>query len=194
MRDNIKTNYKGSFTVEAVLIMPIVLAVVFALIIMSFYMHDMCVIRSIADRNISEICKVKESGAPLSFSEYAKENWLQNNLAMIGIYFTDTQKDKITEAVENEIKDRLFLFEITTCSISEQFQKVTLTVNAKARMPIPFIESLMPKRERSFNSYATIYNPTVSVRYGKIIYSELSKTRLYEKVLALIEKARGYLL
>lgn len=174
--------WNASFTVEAVFVFPLVLFVLFALIYMSFYLHDMCVMRTIADTVVSEICHVKEQDGILDFEA-----------TIVGVILSDEEKEEIRTAVESDLRGKLFLCNYDGCDLEVFLSRVSLTVNCSAVIPFSFVTVFLPNPEISVSSYGTIHDPAITVRYGKLIYDTFEQTTIFEQLTTLLEKARDYI-
>ena len=188
-----KKELTASFTVEAAMVMPIVLFVVIALLYMSFYLHDLCVIRSISDQMVSELCHIKESGVGRSVKESGTESWVSENLSMLGVHLSDEDKSLIYSIMEDSLKGKLFLFSYEGCGVNVSFQRVTLQVETKISLLSGTVQGFLPSSEIRTVSYGTVHQPSVSVRAEKLVFSEFERTKVFDNIQSLLSKVREYI-
>lgn len=188
-----KRELTASFTVEAAMVMPIVLFVVIALLYMSFYMHDLCVIRSISDQMVSELCHIKESGVGRSVKESESESWILENLSILGLHLSEKEVTLIQGIMEDSLRGRLFLVSYESCEVRVSFQRVTVQVDAKTRFSHGFVQGLLPSSDIRIISCGTVHQPSVSVRAEKLVFDEFEKTKLFDSIQSLLSKVREYI-
>lgn len=188
-----KNEVTASFTVEAAMVMPIVLFVVIALIYMSFYLHDFCVIRTVSDQMVSELCHVKEGGAGRNVAVTGAESFLSQNFSILGLQLSEEKKNMIYNTMESSLKGKLFLLSYKSCEVSIAFQKVTLQVYAKGGISSRLVQRLLPPLNIHITSYGTVHQPAVSVRAEKLIFDEFEKTKVFDRIQSLLNKVREYI-
>lgn len=155
------------------MVMPIVLFVVIALIYMSFYLHDFCVIRTVSDQMVFELCHVKEGGEALQLSK-EKKNMIYNTM-------------------EDSLNGKLFLLSYKSCEVSIDFQKITLEVCGKGDVSIRLVQRLLPPLNVHVTSYGMVHQPAVSVRAEKLIFDEFEKTKVFDGIESLFNRVREYI-
>lgn len=182
--------FEGSFTLEAVFIVPIVLFILFAVIDMSFYLHDQCVLHSVSDQLVFELCHVreKETGRKEVIYEDAQEQ-----SSVLGLSLSREEKQRVNEVLRESLKQRLFISQYSGCEITILFHRLTLISIANARIPMPFLKMLLPGQEIKVCSSGSIHDPAMTVRYEKMIYEEFERTKISTKLQELIEKVEDYI-
>lgn len=118
----------GSYTVEAALLMPVLLAVVMAVMYAGFYMHDKAVLMDI----LSEVT-AGEADAAVYGTGSTEQTW-KTLLEDRGTwYFLKgiSKEEKDAASLTEEMNRRCMMFRITQCSISVFPRKVTMTVEAE---------------------------------------------------------------
>ena len=183
----------ASFTVEAAMVMPIVLFVVIALIYMSFYLHDFCVIRSISDQMVSELCHVKEGGTGMNAAASESESFLSQNFSVLGLQLSEEKKNMIYNTMQGSLEGKLFLLSYKSCEVSMAFQKVTLQVYAKGGVSSRYVQRILPPLNIHITSYGTVHQPAVSVRAEKLIFDEFEKSKVFDGIQSLLSKVREYI-
>lgn len=151
---------QGSYTVEASFLMPLLILFMVFIIYFGFYLHDVCVVTAILNRQEETISYEMKSKSRLSkerVKQYEKEcveqakNWLllgKNVTAQINL---KGRKAKIELIAEETYPVRLFV-------------------------AIPGMKSIQKERTIFF------HNPEYAVRIGYAIYEEVSGLKVYEKL------------
>lgn len=133
----------GSYTVEAALLMPILIAVIMAVMYAGFYMHDKVVLMNI----LSEVTAGEADAAVYGTGDMG-EAW-KNLLGDRGTWYFlrgISEGEKDDASLTEEMNRRCMMFRITQCSISIFPRKVTMTVEAecmcKRFLAAPFLRRM----------------------------------------------------
>lgn len=133
----------GSYTVEAALLMPILLAVIMAVMYAGFYMHDKVVLMNI----LSEVT-AGETDAAIYGAEGMGQTW-KTTLEDRGTWYFlrgISQKEADTASLTEEMNRRCMMFCVTQCTMSIFPRKVTMKVEAecmcKGFLAAPFLKPI----------------------------------------------------
>lgn len=140
MKEDIKNKSpyvtRASYTVEAALILPMVIFVIMALIYMSFYMHDKMKIQAIINSNILQ-------GGLMVKHEWNTDNNETDyiNIDNRGIYYpvigeTEDEVHKIKENLKNELSGKLYIAEIRDIVVEADHLKLSIKIEAVMNISI----------------------------------------------------------
>ena len=175
----------ASYTVEAALIMPIIIFVIMALIYMSFYMHDKSKIQAILNATM------------IQASQMVKHEYIIDNkeidyihLDDRGIYFPvvgnlEVEKNKMIESLEKQLDKGLFIANIDDVVIDITHTKVAIKV--EAIMNISFLRIKEYFRgsgtKITISSVGRIHYPAEFVRRLDVIEGTLEDVEGYDQIM-----------
>lgn len=179
---------KGSFTVEAAFVMPIVIFFLLLLIYVGFFFHDRCTIQAVVDGVVADLCRVRESGTQME-ELLSKEDWYGKGWFGSLLYSLDSEaKQKISENLYEQCEGKLFFLKIQESEINVAIHTVNVTVTATPVYPLSFIQSVLQVKEVHILSEGKIHDPAKTVRYGKIIFDEFERTKLFSSIEGILSK------
>lgn len=181
--------WKGSITVEAVFVVPIIIVVLISLIYMSFYMHDVCVIKSISDEILWDLTHVKESGLGAHRSKEDKQEYD----TLFWLSWSETDEKAIEHIVESSISQKLFLFSYESCVINANFKSIESKIIARKNNRLPFIQVFIPSIQVTITSYSALHQPVMNVRVGKELYAFIEDNPTVEAIKKIIVKLKPYI-
>lgn len=119
----------GSYTVEAALLMPILITVLMAVIYAGFYMHDKIILRNI----LAEITEKNVYTIEYGLQDTAKE-WKSEMEKRTIWYFLNgcSKKEANTDFLTEEINRRCMLFRVRQCTINRFPAKFVMKVEAES--------------------------------------------------------------
>lgn len=179
---------KGSFTIEAVFVLPTVIFTMVFIIYLSFYLHDYCKIQGMADHVLNK--------AALNIKH-------KSDIITGEIYYDDINKGVFTrlfegkEKAEGEIEDYLyaelstglFATKINEVSISAKITHITIMVKGRFQMPIggvPLLSSF--DRLLKVEADALYHYPGDVVRMSEVILDTGTKIKGFDKLKEIIEE------
>ena len=171
------TYIKGSFTVEAAVLIPLILFIIFTFIYVAFFLHDYCVLHAVSGQVVSELCHVKEQGGTFYDGESEK----------------DEDQFKMNEKIEKELERKLLLYSYYDSDSSISLQRVIVRLRAEANMPFYLQSFHLFPTEVEVKAEGNIYDPTTSVRAGDIILKEIKKTKIFDKAQDMFQKVKAYI-
>jgi hypothetical protein len=171
-----KDHNKGSLTVEAALIMPIVIFIIFAVMYLSFYLHDRCRIQGIVDRTLHKAELTLKHKADFPSGEVKFEDI--NDRGVFYLFFDNTKNDEenIGAYLQNELKRGLFFIKIN--SINVTVNKFGIAISVEAKVPISFfgVTNLWkPNYLVLTNASGPIHNPAETIRLSEVVLQTGSK-------------------
>jgi hypothetical protein len=138
---------KGSFTIEAALIMPLILGTIVALLYMSFFLHDNAVIKE---------------GTILLTNRYTNERNLSNTQI----------KQKIQENIRPVILDKVIVTKNITTTIEVENKLITISSSGTFQFPSMYIVTTIFNRGNitiSTTKSIKRYNPVAFIRNCRIV-------------------------
>lgn len=124
---------KTSFTIEASLVMPIVIGSLIFILIMCFYLHDKIVIKGISFETA-------------------------NKYAILYLNNEDTSKKNIKKIFNKLIKNRLLIIKKTNFKLLKSKDKITVKVCSKTNIPIlPTLYQLIHNKEIEIKEESSAY-------------------------------------
>lgn len=190
-KEPIKTRTRdinGSITVEAAFVMPMIILSIFALIYLSFLLHDQNRIQGTVDQVLhNATITVKHNADPRTGAiDYEK-------LIDRGVFYFLSQDTKQENAnVENylrqELEGGLFQFEIKLLKVEVEAFRINVEVVAMTKVKLPFVQKLFRRfsYSRTFAS-AHIHNPAETIRCSEIILETGSNIKGVEELKNMLE-------
>lgn len=180
---------RGSITVEAVFVFPIVFFIILAIIFFTMYLHDRTIIGCV----MNEACErfgqtVKQPTDYESGVIYYDKMTEKSLLAK----YTESYSKEISsmeDAIRNTLKKRMMLSEVMDVQAKKGINDITLTV--KTKNTIPFLHALVYLAGIQTCTYEVkggIYNPSEYARAAGVSLDVLSQTAAYDKVQEIVDK------
>ncbi|MDF2609909.1 MAG: putative rane protein [Lachnospiraceae bacterium] len=181
----LKTKVKGSYTVEAAFLMPMVLFVTIAVLYLGFYLHDRARVQSIMNDALTNSRSLIQYEADMNTGsiDYAayrdRDIWYP--------YFNEFKEKEggIIAYVTNQFEKGLFLTKLEDAEVT--INTFDITINASIRMDFPFFELqqiLVNSSQQETISYTN--NTIFSVEFIRIYDTFLGvaeKTELVQEIL-----------
>lgn len=182
-----KRHVRGSLTLEAAFVMPIILYSIFALIYLGFYLHDYCKIQGLVDRTLYKAGAVlqkgmdPESGA-LPYEQHREE----------GIFETITgskeRKETLYIYLERELSKGLFLSKVREITINTGYTTVSAIVLVETKVSLPGIQPLFRKLSKvEIKEEEILHNPAESIRKYEVILETASEIKGADQLKKTIE-------
>lgn len=177
---------KASYTVEAALIMPIIIVVIMALIYMSYYMHDKSRIQAIIDSNIIK------SGLIIKHESDTESNELDYiNIDSRGIYYpvigdTDEEKERIIKDLNNQFSANLYIAQIENIIVDADHSNICIKVEVLMNISILRVKELFTGSGTNITilSNGRVHYPGEFVRKFDAVEGVIDDVRGYDQVLS----------
>ena len=180
----------GSFTVEAALVVPLVIFVIATILSFGFYLHDLCAVRAVAETLVEQLCHVKDTESQI-YEQIGKDADFHSTL--LGFQLGEQERKELEQLLIRAAEQRLILGHVKMCKLICRGATVRADIQVSAELSVPMIRSILPELTDRVVEEGTIYDPVRTVRYGRMIYDELERTRLYESIQSLLERMENYL-
>lgn len=165
-----RSSFKGSITVEASFIMPIVIFTIIALIYMAFYAQDINRIQSSTDISLH-----KASFALKHSSDLVTGRVFYENIGDRGVFFAlldnSAQKEEaIKKLMERYLSGKLYMLKEFRVKIVTTNSKLTVVLIAKGTIPLPILkEVFQPYSEIIIYEEYIVHNPAETLRSMEVI-------------------------
>lgn len=173
---------KASFTIEAVIILPIVLFTMVFIIYLSFYLHDYCKIRGITDGVLHKAAINSKHEADI---EKGRVNYDEINKGIFSRMLEgSTIKEKEIEAYTNKLLSRgLIATRITDVNVTMKAMSLTARVEGDFMFPFRGLQWIIPLDKALIIEAKSAYHyPADSVRMSEVILDTGSRIEGLDKI------------
>ncbi len=179
----IRKNIRGSLTVEAAFIMPMVIFIVFAIMYLTWYLHDTCRIRAAVDKTLHKAMMSVKHETNISTGETDYVNINSRGVFYLPFGSTRPDEDRILKNLNNELKDGLFLIRISNTEVSVDKFNIYITVEADAAVSVKGGASfLKPNLKIKVQEKGQIHNPAEMLRLSEVVLDTASKIKGVEEL------------
>ncbi len=182
-----KKKMEASMTVEAAFVMPIVLFSVIALILMSFYLHDICTIQNVVDDTLhrTSLQLKHETDNQTGKVKYGQINDRGVFFAISGGF--DQEQEKIQTYLNQKLSSGLFLSIITGVHTSVSKSGIQIQVDTDLKIYLPVFSNLLLKR-RQFKEEAGLHDPAQTIRMTAVILETGQQIKGMDQLKEIISK------
>ncbi len=172
-----KNKSKGSFTVEAALVLPIVLFVILAVIFLSFYLYDVCRIEGITDKILHQAAMRMKHESTLATGEIDYQNINDRGVFYLITGSTEEEEAEIEAYLWQELTTGLLCTEVTNIKVTAGKRKVTAAVEAESGVLIKGIWNYFRPKGFVYEIARPVHNPAESIRFSEVILETGSKIK-----------------
>lgn len=182
------SSLKGSITVEAAFLMPFVIFTIFALMYLSFNLHDRCVIQGKMNQALHKAGITVKHEADIASGEINYE--MIGDRGVFYLLFGDSKSDekKVEEYLKQELTRGLFLSSITGVDVSIDKFRIICIVEGKLQISLPGFRYL---RERlstiKIQGEYQVHNPAEVIRGFEVVLDTGSQIKGIDKLKDSIE-------
>jgi len=173
-----KKNESGIITVEAALIMPLIVFILFALIYLSFYLHDRCKVQGVIDQTLHKAGLTVKHEADFSTGEVFYEEINNRGVFYLPFADTGTEEDNIRNYLQTKLKSGLFLARIIDLQVD--VGKYNITISVEAEIPISLLgvtDIWKPNNRMIVEGKSQIHNPAETIRFCEVILDTGTKVK-----------------
>ena len=182
----------ASITLEAVFVMPIVILMVFALLYLSFFLHDRCRVQGIVDQalHMASISFKHEADLDTGRVDY-------DTIGDRGVYYQlqgdrSVLEEKLLTYLGRELSSGLWLSKVNKLQVIVQRQEMRIIVGTETSVSIPFIKELFAAVSYTeIEENSSVHDPSETIRYCEVILDTGSQIKGVSKLKDTIEKALG---
>ncbi len=187
-----KRQIRGNFTVEAALLLPMILFIIYSMVCLSFYLHDRSRMEGILDEVLHKGALTLKHEADIRTGRVEYEN-----IGNRGVFYLLTGD---TEQQEKEFKDYLqeisekgfFLTEITDIQVEVNKLTIKITLEGEFEVPLKGIrEFFHPDSKITVEAERSIHDPAEFIRISEVVLDTGSKIKGFEELKGRIDKILG---
>ncbi|MDF2542586.1 MAG: putative rane protein [Herbinix sp.] len=165
-----KSYLRGSLTVEAAFIMPIVLTVIMLLLYLAFYLHDTVRIQGAVNTTVYKAGMLLKHPMDITSGETRYVNMMKQN---IFDWFTDataTEEEAISQYLEGQLSYGLFITKVNEIKVKVESTEVVITVSGNPKISLMGINKLwMSKDFILIQGKSEIHEPSDFVRIANVV-------------------------
>ncbi|GAA4654754.1 hypothetical protein GCM10023142_18920 [Anaerocolumna aminovalerica] len=188
-----KSTVKGSYTVEAALILPIILFIIIGLLYLGFYLHDKVKIQSVINDASTRGRELIQYEADLE-TGLIDYDYYQNR-SLLYPYFTDfTEKEyKINAYLVKQLNRGLFIAKVDSVTVSASFNRIHVLVNGHMDIPFREVKQFFTNNGLTFSSENTmeIHNTVEFIRTFDVFSGVAEKVKFIDEILQKLQKLIG---
>lgn len=187
-----KSKYPGSITVEAAFVMPIVLLTVFALIYLSFYLHDINRIQSVMDLAIHKAGLTVKHEADIATGRTSYNNINDRGVFFLLLGSTAKEEEQIKNYLGQKLTTGLFLTKVRGIDVDVGKSKLSILVKTETKVSLPGIKFLFfPVSKKVLESEYPVHNPAEAIRCMEVILKTGSQVKGVDKLKEKLDKIFG---
>ncbi len=183
---------KGSFTVEAAFILPLIIFIIFTLVYLAFYLHDRNRMEGIVDQVLHKGAITVKHDADFDTGrvDYA-------NIGNRGVLYplTDNrtvEEKKIRDYLRQELSTGFFSTELTGIEVMVDAFKVSVTIEGEFHIPMKgILQYFYPGRNITVNALGPIHNPAEFIRISEVVLDTGSRIKGLEDLKDKTDKLLG---
>lgn len=174
----------GSFTIEAVFVVPIVLFTIVSIIYISFYLHDYNRMRGMTDRTLHRASfYVKHEFDIEKGKIHYEEIKDQGIICQVFDKSSDTNEDEIETYLMKKLSDGLFATRITDIEVKLDKLKTSIKVTGEFQIPIKGLSKVFfSNKALIIDVSASNHNPAEAVRISEVVLDTGSKIKGIDKL------------
>jgi hypothetical protein len=165
-----KKSVRGSVTVEAALVMPLIVFIIFALLYLTFFLHDKSRIQNAVDKTLHKAALTVKHEADISSGEVYYEDINNRGVFYLPFGSTEEEENKIWDYVSRELQNGLLIADISNIKVNAGKFKIQITVEADMPVSLPGIRQFLKNLSRiKIVESSQIHNPTEQIRVSEVI-------------------------
>ena len=173
---------KGSFTVEAAFLMPVIFFLIFSFLYLTFYLHDSNRIQGCLDQTLHRTALLINHDYDFAADKIRYEDINKRGAVYSIIGDTKNLEQEICQYVWNEFSDGLFLTKITGVTIEISRFDIEIKVEAETKISLRGALSFFhPNKMRTIKKKYSIHNPAETIRVSEVILDTGAKTKGVEE-------------
>jgi HD superfamily phosphohydrolase len=169
---------KASITVEATFVMPIVILTVFALIYLSFYLHDTCRIQGLVDKTLHKAAISLKQEADLETGAIDYERIGERGVFTQLLGDRSDAEKELRKYLQQELSKGLFLSKITGIQATVYKTKLEISVEADNVIRIPWVKKFFTSfTHTKITAEYPIHDPAETIRICEVILDTASQVK-----------------
>ena len=135
-------NQKGYFTLEASLIVPIVLLSTLGILLIGFYLYDLSVAKNFLNQEVSQITDTIKTNGKNDTGKFQQKELISRSLSYLLQSSYPRKAAEGKKRLKSKLQTQLIVSKVTRISITAGQNKVTGKVNLSFTIPVPVIGEL----------------------------------------------------
>lgn len=181
-----RTRVNASFTVEAAIVMPLVLYTILALIFLSFNLHDRCRIHCMADKVLHKASIYMKHDADITTCKTDYENINDRGILYPITGNTADERIEIEQYLISELEYGLLCTEITGIEVKAGKLMVRLEIQGRLDVPATLFMSFL-KRSIHVRAERPLHNPAEAIRISEVILETGTRIKGVDKLIEKLE-------
>ncbi|MFT4143249.1 MAG: pilus assembly protein [Mobilitalea sp.] len=179
---------KGSITVEAAFVIPIVFCVIFILLYLAFFLHDKCKIQGIVDQALYK------TGLSIKYEADISKNITLEQLKEKSIFtvitgYGEDEEIKIEEYLDEKLFKGFFLLKVSSIEVTVERFKVYIGVSAKTKNNLPLLNFILnPITKLKASNIFSLHDPAEAIRGAEVILQTGDKIKGVHELLEMLKK------
>ena len=184
---------RGSFTVEAALLLPMIIFIMYAMVFLAFYLHDRNRLEGIVDEVLHKAALTLKHEADLASGSVEYENIGDRGVFYLLTGDTKEQEEEILEYLWALSDTGLFLMEVTDIQVEVNKIKVKIILKGECEIPARgILEFFHPDRIVTVEADRSIHNPSEFIRISEVVLDTGSRIKGFQELKEKIEKVLGW--
>ncbi len=179
---------KGSITVEAAFVMPVIFCVIFTLLYLAFYLHDKSKMQSTIDEALYKAGVSIKYEADIDCEEIKIEQLMEKSIFSVITGYGEEEEIEIEEYLEDKLQKGFFLLRVSSIEVTVKSTNISIEVAAKAGNMLPLLNYLLrPITDLNLNNSFSIHDPAETIRGAEVILETGDKIKGVHKLLEFLK-------
>ncbi len=184
-----KRGIKGSLTVEAALLLPMIVFLICSLIVLAFYLHDRNRMEGLLDEVLMKGALATKHEADVRTGRVEYENIRKRGVLYLLIGDTKQQEQELQEYLRELSDQGFFLTEITDIRVEVSKLKMKITLEGIFEVPLRgILEFFRPDRRMRMAAERRIHDPAEFIRVSEVVLDTGSKIKSIDELKKKMEK------
>lgn len=187
--DKMSREEKGSITVEAAFVMPVVVFCIIAMIYLAFYLHDYNRLAGTLDLVMHKACIAIKHEADLATGRVSFEGINDRGFFYVLLGDTKAEEEKIAKYLAEELSKGLFICHIEKSDVKVNKLSVKISVRAGTDMKLPVFGGAIAKIANiELHKSYPVHNSAETIRICELILDTGSKIKGINKLKDIIDR------
>lgn len=184
--------FRGSFTVEAALLLPMIIFIIYAMILLAFYLHDRNSLEGAVDEILHKGALTLKHEADLASGSMKYENIGDRGVFYLLFGETKQQEEEILDYLWERSGKGLFLMEVTDIQVEVNTLKLKITLTGEFEVPVKgLLEFFYPDRIVTVEAERSIHNPAEFIRIADVVLNTGSRIKGIANLKGMVDKVLG---
>lgn len=181
--------YQASITVEAVIIVPLIIVVIMTFLYLTLYLHDKAAIYSILDDAVIKENMVRKQPSNYLTGEIDYEHLNTRSLLYHFIDDCDQEEEALRRYVSERIEGKLAVSRLTNIEVTNSYTGIGVKVWGKIIFhPLPLMDFFAGHKTFCMTVDIPIHNPSDFVRISDNLLGVAEGVKYYDKIADTLQK------